>query len=68
MVMSSGDENVDVVSVHLPPFFKNSPMAWSAVIEAQFNIKGIKDNVMKYYHAVAKLDFETCERIQACLQ
>ena len=41
-------------------FFRDDPVAWFLAIESTFFLKGIRNNVMKFHYAVAKLDAETC--------
>jgi hypothetical protein len=53
-----GEPNV-YVSVKLPPFWPHSPALWFSQAESMFMIRGITEQLHKYYHVVATLPHES---------
>ena len=57
-------ENVaQAISIKPPTFSDTSPALWFRIMEAQFNIKGIKTPQTKFYHVLASLPTEILENI-----
>ena len=55
-------------TVKLPDFWQNNPRSWFQHIEAQFQLRGITQDVTKYFHVVAALDASTTARCMARLE
>ncbi len=51
--------NIHAATVKLPDFWQHNPRAWFQHIEAQFQLRGIIQDVTKYFHVVAALDAST---------
>jgi hypothetical protein len=52
-----------MTSVKLPPFWHRSPASWFRTVEALFILKGIMDNVERYYQVVAALTEELADMV-----
>ena len=55
-------------TVKLPDFWQNNPRSWFQHIEAQFQLRGITQDVTKYFHVVAALDAAMKARSMAQLE
>ena len=55
-------------TVKLPDFWQNNPRSGFQHIEAQFQLRGITQDVTKYFHVVAALDASTTARCMARLE
>ena len=55
-------------TVKLPDFWQNNPRSWFQHIEAQFQLRGITQDVTKYFHVVAALDASTTARSMVRLE
>ena len=55
-------------SVKLPDFWQQNPRAWFQHIEAQFQLRGITQDVTRYFHVVAALDASTTTRVMRLLE
>ena len=51
--------NVYAATVKLPDFWQHNPRPWFQHIEAQFQLRGITQDMTKYFHVVAALDAST---------
>lgn len=58
----------DAVSIKLPNFWSAQPKVWFNQVEAQFFIRGIKQDETKFFHVIAALDQETALRIPDLLE
>ncbi|XP_071810876.1 uncharacterized protein [Apostichopus japonicus] len=58
---------MSAVSIKLPPFWPNDPAIWFALIEAQFQTKGITAQTTKYAYVVAALQPEVAEEVRDLL-
>ena len=56
------------VSVKLPSFWTDNPVSWFQLAEAQFRIKGIKEELTKFYYVTANLPSEVSRRVRSLLQ
>ena len=54
-------------SIKLPGFWQRNPRPWFQHIEAQFQLRGITQDVTRYFHVVAALDASTA-RAMALLE
>jgi len=54
--------------VNLPDFWQHNPRAWFQHIKAQFQLRGITQDVTKYFHVVAALDASTTARAMVLLE
>ena len=52
----------DALALNLPAFWSAQPAVWFAQADAQFKVRGIKDDSTKYYYVVAALDQQTIGR------
>ena len=52
-------------TVKVPDFWQHNPRSWFQHIEAQFQLRGITQDVTKYFHVVAALDASTTARSMA---
>lgn len=59
--------NASVVSVKPAKFDENSPTAWFAILEAQFNIAGITVSKTQFYHALSHLPTKTVSSLDSAL-
>jgi len=48
--------NIYTTTVKLPDFWQHNPRAWFQHIEAQFQLRGITQDVTKCFHVVAALN------------
>ncbi len=55
-------------SLKLPPFIEDDPHTWFSLIEAQFEIRGISNDSMRFYHAIAVLQGEQQKQIKDILK
>ena len=55
------------VPVKLPEFWEASPATWFAQAEAQFALRGITDDAIKYYHVVSALGSSTALRVESLI-
>lgn len=55
-------------TVKLPEFWQHNPRPWFQHIEAQFQLRGITQDVTKYFHVVAALDASTTARAMSLLE
>lgn len=46
--------NIYAATVKLPDFWQHNPRAWFQHIEAQFQLRGITQDITKYFHVVAR--------------
>ena len=51
-------------TAQLPPFWKDDPESWFISIDAQFHLKGIREDSTKFYYAIAKLDPEVVKEVR----
>lgn len=68
---ASGAANVGAIyaaTIKLPDFWQHNPRPWFQHIEAQFQLRGITQDVTKYFHVVAALDASTTARAMALLE
>ena len=68
LVNNAAPANVYAVTVKLPDFWQQNPRAWFQHIEAQFQLRGITQDVTKYFHVVAALDASTTTRAMMLLE
>ena len=55
-IIDDGDGgSLNAVSVKLPPFTESNPELWFGKAEAQFVLRGVKDDTTKFYHLYANL-------------
>lgn len=69
--VASGAANVGALcaaTIKLPDFWQHNPRPWFQHIEAQFQLRGITQDVTKYFHVVAALDASTTARAMALLE
>ena len=59
---------VYAATVKLPDFWQHNPRSWFQYIEAQFQLRGITQDVTKYFHVVAALDASTTARSMVRLE
>ena len=59
---------IDAATVKLPDFWQHNPRPWFQHIEAQFQLRGVTQDVTKYFHVVAALDASTTARAMARLE
>ena len=59
--------DVNAVSVKLPPFTESNPELWFGKAEAQFVLRGIKDDTTKFYHIYANLTEKAMNEIEGLL-
>jgi hypothetical protein len=52
-----------MTAVKLPPFWHRSPASWFRTVEALFALKGMTDNVERYYQVVAALTEELADMV-----
>jgi hypothetical protein len=52
-----------MTAVKLPPFWHRSPASWFWTVEALFMLKGVTDNVKRYYQVVAALTEELADMV-----
>ncbi|XP_056106413.1 uncharacterized protein LOC130084911 [Rhinichthys klamathensis goyatoka] len=67
----SGAANVGAIyaaTIKLPDFWQHNPRPWFQHIEVQFQLRGITQDVTKYFHVVAALDASTTARAMALLE
>ena len=57
------DQAVNKVSVKTPEFCEACPGAFFLIIEAQFNLYGIKQDQTKFYHALSSLPTSVIQRL-----
>ena len=50
--------------IKLPPFWAQKPQTWFVQAEAQFHIKGITQEVTKFYYIVSALSQEDTDTVQ----
>ena len=55
-------------TVKLPDFWQHNPRPWFQHEEAQFQLRGITQDVTKYFHVVAALDSGTTARVMMLLE
>lgn len=60
--------NAYAATIKLPDFWQHNPWAWFQHIEAQFLLRGITQDVTKYFHVVASLDTATTARTMQLLE
>lgn len=68
---ASGAANLGAIyaaTIKLPDFWQHNPRPWFQHIEAQFQLRGITQDVTKYFHVVAALDASTTARAMALLE
>lgn len=53
----------NAVSVKLPQFWPDTPEFWFAQTEAQFNLRGIKDETTKYNYVLSAIDQSIAKRV-----
>ena len=58
---------VNAVSVKLPPFTESNPELWFGKAEAQFVLRGVKDDTTKFYHIYANLTEKAMNEIENLL-
>ncbi|XP_063831757.1 uncharacterized protein LOC135080964 [Ostrinia nubilalis] len=56
--------HVSAVSVKLPPFWADKPTTWFGLVEAQFHIAGITQDITKYSHVISMLDTRVADEIE----
>lgn len=66
--MAIVNANIYAATVKLPDFWQHSPRPWFQHIEAQFHLRGITQDVTKYFHVVAALDASTTARAMSLLE
>jgi hypothetical protein len=52
-----------MTAVKLPPFWHRSPASWFRTVEALFVLKGVMDNVERYYQVMAALTEELADMV-----
>ena len=57
----------DAVSLKLPALWTDNIDAWFSQAEAQFALRGIKEDSTKFYYVVAALDSSTAKRVNATI-
>lgn len=60
--------SVCAATIKLPEFWQHNPRPWFQHIEAQFQLRGITQDVTKYFHVVAALDAQTTARAMGLLE
>ena len=60
----SKEASVCGATAQLPPFWKEDPEGWFLSIDAQFILKGIKEDSTKFYYALLKLDSEVAKEVR----
>ena len=60
--------SICTATVKLSDFWQRNPWPWFQHIEAQFQLRGITQDVTKYFHVVAALDASTTARAMALLE
>ena len=67
-IIDDGDGgNLNAVSVKLPPFTESNPELWFGKAEAQFVLRGVKDDTTKFYHLYANLTEKAITEIENLL-
>lgn len=59
----ASEETQNAVAIKLPTFWTAQARVWFRQAEAQFAIKGVKDDLTKYYYVVSALDQHTATRL-----
>lgn len=60
--------SIYAATIKLPDFWQLNPRPWFQHIEAQFELRGISQDVTKYFHVVAALDAPTTARAMGLLE
>jgi len=60
--------NIYAATIKMPDFWQHNPQLWFQHILAQFQLRGITQDVMKYFHVVAALDASTMARAMVLLE
>ena len=60
--------SVCTVTIKLPDFWQRNPWPWFQHIVAQCQLRGITQDVTRYFHVVASLDASTTARAMALLE
>ena len=58
---------VGAVSIKLPPFWTDDPVAWFQAIEAQFNLRAITSEDTKYWHVLGSIDKDVHKKLKGDL-
>ena len=58
---------INAVALKLPDFWESSASAWFAQTEAQFALREITTDAMKYYYVVSALENSTATRVASFL-
>ncbi len=56
------------IGLKLPAFMEDDPEAWFSLIDGQFNLRGIKVDSTKFYHAVSALQDEPQKQVKDILK
>ncbi|XP_049886796.1 uncharacterized protein LOC126381344 [Pectinophora gossypiella] len=56
--------SVDRVAIRLPSFYPENPAMWFALVEAQFEMQGIKADSTKFFSVLRELDLRTAREIR----
>ncbi|KAM9306607.1 LOW QUALITY PROTEIN: uncharacterized protein KZ484_000022 [Pholidichthys leucotaenia] len=65
---SSGASQANAATVKLPDFWQDNPCSWFHLVEAQFALRGITVDDIKFYHVISKLDNRTAQYMQSFLE
>ena len=60
--------DISMVAVKLPTFLSVQPTTWLIQAEAQFELRNITTNSIKYYHVIMALDQDTALHITDIIQ
>jgi len=65
---ANANASIHAVAVKLPEFWQHSPQPWFQHVNAQFQLRGIRQDITKYFHVVAALDESTTARAMGLLE
>ena len=63
MVNGTVDDEVNTVTIKVPPFFKHALETWFVHLEAQFDLKQLKTSSMKFYWCITALPSEVSAQL-----
>ena len=62
------DDEVNTVTIKVPPFFKHAPETWFMHLEAQFDLKQLKTSSTKFYYCISALPSHVATQLTHMIQ
>ena len=68
MAEGTVDDEVNILTIKVPQFFKHAPETWFVHLEDQFDLKQFKTSSTKFYWCISALPFKVSAQLMQMIQ